>query len=265
MKLRGPYRFKRHWLAIAAVLLGVLAGYVVGRQSILHLTESRMEAYADSILDRENEVGDEITGVFQQANSAANEVCSDEDIGLLRRLTFGARFLKDVGRVENSLFLCSATAGRLKAPEKMLAPDVLLPSDMRFYGHYPLYHSNDSAAIVATGRADVVVSPDVLMGFTQDPFAFAVRVVDPTKEMQKLPVAGDSSLFHAYLRPGSAGRQVVQQNGVLKVDRYSGRFPLCVTVSMPEKNVLAKTRGRCFTVMLRRAGRRDFPVDWWCC
>ena len=119
MKLSGRYRYKRLLLAVAILLFGLLAGFLVGRQSILHATKARMEQYSDQILQREDEIGDEITNTLSEANETMFSPCTEDDIALLRRLTFKARFLKDVGRLENDSFLCSASAVKVPMPERM--------------------------------------------------------------------------------------------------------------------------------------------------
>ena len=239
MKLRNRYRFNRLSLAVGVVLVGVLAGYIVGRQSIMHVTDSRMQQYADLIVQREDDIGDEITDILTRANASTYEACSDQDIGQLRRLTFVARFLKDVGRLEGDNFLCSATLGKLASPKAMLKPDVILPGDLRFYEAYPLHASKDVAPIVASVRSDVVVSPDVLHEFSQEPISYGVRVVDPSKE-KALVASGKASWMDLST---SNSRRVQRVGDTLSLDRCSQRYPLCVTTKIHMQNVWRGTRG----------------------
>jgi len=59
-KMQNLHLLNRLWLSSAIVLLGVLAGYLVGRQSILFATSSRLADYADRLLQHEEDIGDEI-------------------------------------------------------------------------------------------------------------------------------------------------------------------------------------------------------------
>ena len=86
LKIRNRYRFNRLWLSLAAILLGILAGYFVGRQSILHAVKARLGEYADRILERDEEVSTEIQQVLRQADASTYPSCSDEDLLFMHRL-----------------------------------------------------------------------------------------------------------------------------------------------------------------------------------
>ena len=177
MKIRNLYRFQRIWLASAAVLLGVVTGYFVGRESIVHSVESRLGDYAERILLRDEAVAAETTEVLHEANQTAFVPCSDDDIVFLRRLTFAARFLKDVGRLQAGNFACSATTGKLSKPVALLKPDIIFQSGHAMYRSYPLkVPVGERAEIISSRNADVVVSPDIFSGFSQQPLQYAVGV-----------------------------------------------------------------------------------------
>lgn len=177
MKIRNLYHLHRLWLSAAAILLGILAGYFVGREAILHSVESRLEDYADRVLQRDEELAAEISDVLAEANKPNFEYCSEQDIVHLRRLTFAARFLKDVGRLHGGEFLCSATTGRLAKPVPLLKPDITFQSGHELFISYPLQVPvGERAEIVADRSADVVLSPDIFSEFPQQPIQFAVGV-----------------------------------------------------------------------------------------
>ena len=115
MKVGNRYRFGRVWTTSAAILLGALAGYLVGRESILHITRTRLAEYTDRLLQHDEEIASEAGATLRAANASPGPPCSIADLELLRQLTFAARFLKDVGRVSNGVLLCSATSGKLKS------------------------------------------------------------------------------------------------------------------------------------------------------
>ena len=177
MKIRHLYRLNRLLLPCAAIVLGVLAGYFVGKESILDAVKSRIGDYANRIGERNEEVGSEITRILAAADAAHTAPCSDQDIALLRRLTFSARFLKDVGRLGSNRLLCSATLGKLAAPPTLLKPDMDVLSGFRIYLGYPLQSPvGVHAVVVATKTADVVLSPDLYYEFSQEPIRFAIGV-----------------------------------------------------------------------------------------
>jgi sensor c-di-GMP phosphodiesterase-like protein len=166
-------------MSSAAVLLGILAGFLVGRESILHAVQSRLGDYAERVMQRDQAVAAEITDVLAQADASRFSPCSDQDIVLLRRLTFAARFLKDVGRLHEGDFLCSATFGKLLTPGRLLTPDIVFRSGHRLFLSHPLaVPAGVRAEIVASKTADVVVSPNLFSDFPSEPIHYAVGVPD---------------------------------------------------------------------------------------
>jgi sensor c-di-GMP phosphodiesterase-like protein len=232
------------WLSLAIILLGVLAGYVVGRESILHTTDLRLRDYADSIVQRENELSDELTDTLRQANASPYTACSPDDIVLLRRLTFVSRFLKDVGRIKDNTFLCSATSGQEGGPIEPIQPDIRLADEHQIYMNYPLHEpEGDHAVVVVKRTSGAVVSPDVLSEFSQQPIHFAVRVFNPLTRESVPKVAGgarDTPLpFPGRLR----------QKDLLTWERCSDHFPVCVTTSIHMSELWQASRGLLFGYM----------------
>jgi sensor c-di-GMP phosphodiesterase-like protein len=209
LKIRKIYRLDRLWVSAGAILLGVLAGYFVGTESILFATGSRLADYADRLLQREHDLADELAGTLAEANASPYGSCSDQDIVLLRRLTFSARFLKDVGRLHESTFLCSATTGKLPNPLPMGKPDLTLESGTVLFRSYPLYvPAGDRGEIAALRNADAVIGPDTFSDFPQQPLQYTVGVVDPTA----------SSHSHDVLFSGTSGA-VSLPLGILASDK----------------------------------------------
>ncbi len=83
---RNRFRMNRLWLALLAVVLGIVAGFYVGRESILYLVKSRVNDYSDRVMQREEEIGAEISTTLAQANASEFPPCSIADL-LLRRLS----------------------------------------------------------------------------------------------------------------------------------------------------------------------------------
>jgi sensor c-di-GMP phosphodiesterase-like protein len=232
--VRNRYRFGRLWLSFVAILLGLLAGYFVGRQSILHATSSRLRDYADRLLQRDVELATEVQSTLIQANASSYPSCSDQDIVLLRRLTFAARFLKDVGRLRDNNFLCSATTGKLPAPKPLRKPDILVPSGPTIYRSYPLtVPSGDYAPIVTYRDADVVVSPDVFMDFPQQPLHFAVGLRDTAygDRSKGETLTGGMKVVSV---PANvlASQDTVRNGETLYRARCSNQFPLCAVTNI---------------------------------
>jgi sensor c-di-GMP phosphodiesterase-like protein len=256
LKILGRYQLNRFWVSSAAVLLGVLAGYFVGRESILHAVQSRLGDYAERIMQRDQEVAAEITGVLAQADASPFPPCSDQDIALLRRLTFAARFLKDVGRLHEGGFLCSATSGKLLAPIPLRYPDIIFRSGHRLFISYPIQvPAGVRAEIIASEKAEATVSPDIFSDFPQAPIHYAVGVPDSANI--DLDRTADSA--HLLNRPntivlsGAAGTAVLPA-GVLELQqpiriddtiylaRCSIRFSVCAVTHMSSSEIWKTNR-----------------------
>lgn len=238
MKVRKLYRISRVWFSVAAILFGILAGYLIGRESILHSTNTRLGEYAEVLLQRDEDIGSEVEAALTQANATTYPSCSDEDIALLRQLTFAARFLKDVGRLSDNNFVCSATVGKLAVPVRLLTPDIQGPSGSAVYRSYPLsVPAGDYAIVIARGRADVVLSPDIFSDFPQQPIQYAIGVLDASRSDQDHQeifsrIAGEQSIPVAVLRATTA----LRIDDSLYRAKCTARYPLCVMthISLPE-------------------------------
>lgn len=209
LRMRNRYRLHRLWMSSATVLLGVMAGYFVGRVSIVNSEKSTLGDYADRLLQRDEELAAEITDVLNQAQASKFAPCSDQDINLLRRLAFAARFLKDVGRFQEHYFVCSATMGKLAAPSPVQPPEISLRSGHLVYPSYPLMlPAGAHAEIVAMGNSDVVLSRDIFSEFPQEPIHYAVGIPEWSnlKHQNGARAAGNDSQ--------ESGSQTVQLSGV---------------------------------------------------
>jgi len=203
-----------------------------------------MEDYADRLVQHEEEVTSEVIGTITRANASPYPPCSDQDIVLLRRLTFSARFLKDVGRLHEDTFLCSATTGKLPVPIPMSKPDFVLPSGAKIYNNYPLrVPAGDSAEIAALRGTDVVIGPDVYSDFPQRPIHFTAGVVGPSKSNPS-----QRTLFSGMANSGPVPPGVLESNTMIRVagalyrTRCSRSFPVCAVTDMSLQEVWSTNR-----------------------
>ncbi len=237
-------RFDRYWLAPLAIAVGIVAGYLVGRESILSATRSRMDDYASRLLRHEEDVSTEAILIAKTANDSPYPPCSEEDIALLRRITFQSRFVKDVGRLVNGAFLCSATVGKLLAPIALPVPDLLLPDGFRVYNHVPLMIPiGDWAEIAALGNTDMVIGPDIFRGYPQSPIHYSVGLVGPSPQDPATRV-----IFAGVARSGTIpkgvleAKKTVQDHGSLYRSSCSSRYSDCAVTYMPLTEVWHQNR-----------------------
>jgi sensor c-di-GMP phosphodiesterase-like protein len=244
LKVRNRYRVHRLWLSLATAVTGVVAGYCVGRVSILHSVEGHLGDYAQLVLQREEELGAEIRQVLTEAQNSPFTPCSDQDIYLLRRLTFAARFLKDVGRLQDNDFVCSGTTGKLPAGVPLMAPDMTLRSGYKIFHNYPLQLPvGAKGEIVANGSADVVLSPDTFADFSRRPYEFSVGIpewLNTTHIVRAASgsVAGPRKLLGGVQDAASLPDGVVGAKGVVRAgdklysSRCSSTYEVCAVASV---------------------------------
>ncbi len=225
MIVRNRYRLGRVGLSILAILIGAFAGFLVGRQSILGETISRLEEYSGQLLQHDEEISAEVVSTLEQANASANPPCSEADVAILRRLTFSARFLKDVGRVGGHSILCSATLGKLPAPELLSHPDFTFPTGSQLFRNYPIHPAlNDRAEVIARQNAVVVISPDTFAEFPQSPIQYFAGSFDQTRGIIHSRDLGPFAVPAGML----SAAKVVRFQDTLYRGQCSRKFAVCV-------------------------------------
>ncbi|HEX4322544.1 MAG TPA: EAL domain-containing protein [Acidobacteriaceae bacterium] len=244
LNIRDIQRLDRLWLSLVAVLLGVLAGYFVGRESILAATSARLAEYADRLVQLEESLTGEIIHTIRQANASPYPPCSEQDIILLRRLTFSARFLKDVGRIDGKNFLCSATTGKLAEPVPLPPPDFTLARGAMIYRNAPISNpAGGHAAVAAQGNANVVIGPDVYSDFPQQHIHYVAGIVGSSQSnpSQKQFLSGmpkDTPLPSGILE----SQKMVRAGGMLYRSRCSTMFPTCAVTRISVDEVWINNR-----------------------
>jgi sensor c-di-GMP phosphodiesterase-like protein len=229
VKVGNRYRFGRIWITGAALLLGVLAGYLVGRESILHVARTRLTEYANRLLQHDEEIAAEAGSTLMAANASPDPPCSQADMELLRRLTFAARFLKDVGRVRDGVLLCSAASGKLANGIPLTAPDYVLPFGLAIYRNYPVNRSQGDRAMVAVfRRSEAVLSPDMFADYPQTPVHYFVGAVDRTNGIVQSRDLGAVRVPAGVLN----SQKVVRVGDELYLARCGRVFTLCAVTHM---------------------------------
>ena len=244
LKVRQLRRYDRFWLTPLALLLGIAAGYVVGRESILIATGSRLADYAGRLVHHEEEISLEIIRATNKANSSPYTPCSDDDIALLRRITFSARFLKDVGRLQDNSFACSAVVGKLPHPLLMPAPDFILAGRARIYRSIPLtVPAGDRAEIASIGNANVVVGPDIFFDYPQSPIHYSAGVVGPSLRNSSQRVIRSGIAQGGPLPAGILeSAEMIRSGDALFRATCSRRYPLCAVTNIPLSDLWHQNR-----------------------
>ncbi len=240
MKPRKRYYIVRFWILVGTLVMGTAAGFLVGRQAILLVLDSRMSSFADELEAREQDLSTELVATLSKANASTFAPCSEADIVLLRKLTFAARFLKDVARIENNSLTCSATVGKLDKAEPLPAPDIPGPPGWILYRSYRLHLPGDNRAEMMVYRnAAVVVSPDNFMEYPQTPFHYITGILQRSTgsiiSSHAAPMPFPAELLH--------GKRRVVKNDVLYMGRYSANYETGILTYIPTKELWSQHRG----------------------
>ena len=110
-------------VAIAAAMLALLAGQVAK----VHIDRIWLVRFNDQVLSQAEDVAAASANALHRLQESTSAPCSAGDIETLRFLTFNARYLRDMGRLIDGKFACSAAWGQLEVPQPMPPPSMDRP------------------------------------------------------------------------------------------------------------------------------------------
>ena len=84
--LGGDFR-KILCLAIAGITLGCIAGFWVGRASLLRTAKAGLAGYGETLVVHSNELSAELGVVFRRVNHSQFPYCSDQELASLQATT----------------------------------------------------------------------------------------------------------------------------------------------------------------------------------
>ncbi|MBZ9603712.1 EAL domain-containing protein [Phyllobacterium chamaecytisi] len=170
--------FDRLWYRaiLIAVLIaaGALCGMWLSRLVVISSDRGQMRIFSDRLLDRAVDVFTEADLMLTVINTSPYPFCSDKEISYLRDVLFGTRYLKDMGRVSDGFFHCSAVFGNGKKPMPLVAHDLETPAGKLIYANSRLAISNSSAPIIGIGKANVVLDPASFETLKNSAYAYVV-------------------------------------------------------------------------------------------
>lgn len=221
-------------LAAAGVLVGGLALFV-SLYSILATSTRRLTNFAREFLRQDEKVAQDINTALDATNRSPYPFCSEADMESMRAVLFQSPYLKDVGRVRDGLFYCSAVAGKLAVPQAFIAEKVVHLQDRMVYFGADLHIAKGyKAEIVAEGTADAVVSPSVFADFNRLPMTYSGAIVNPkTKQIQEMYTSSTTGMPLEYV----LSDKLMRKDGTLYYPECSKTQPDCVLVALPMKEI----------------------------
>src|SRR6266568_395423 len=130
-------------VVLAAV--GILGGYLLGRAVVMRQAESKLDQYANRILNEAGASSAESRAVLARMNTSPYPSCSDDEIAFFRKMIFASQYLKAGGRMRDGVIQCSTTAGRTE--QAQYQPDISRKDGTRVYRNLPPFRVDDQTVI----------------------------------------------------------------------------------------------------------------------
>jgi sensor c-di-GMP phosphodiesterase-like protein len=213
-------------IAVIAMTVGTMAGYLLVRAFTVRLAEIRLEEYATRIMADTESSSAELRTVLAAVGASGHPPCSAREIGYFRNLIFESDFLKDAGRIRDGKVVCSAALGRLAEPQAQSQPDFTQQDGTQIYKNLAPYQNGNLTVItLRLGDSFVAFTPYTRLHLEPLPMHYSETATDaPTQKASRL--LGE---------PSEAALPILTTEGVTRVgdDLYatqcSIRFFSCVT------------------------------------
>ncbi|SDP80488.1 sensor c-di-GMP phosphodiesterase, contains CSS-motif sensor and EAL domain [Phyllobacterium sp. OV277] len=180
-------------LVVILVFLGCWAGSWIGRLVIIRSDRGHMLALSNQLLKRAEKVFNEADLVLSRTNGSEHPFCSEEEVDYLRNMLFETKYLKDIGRVKDGAFHCSAVYGPAKAPSPLAKPDLETDDGILVYANTPLAISSATAPIIGNKNANVVLDPTAFDALNDPIYSFGI-MFNPSGNQNPLGIFGTLNL-----------------------------------------------------------------------
>jgi sensor c-di-GMP phosphodiesterase-like protein len=117
-------------LGLVLVLAGVAAGHFGADQLARQQAQNELDEASDRLSVRFDAIINEARTVFDELERLRLPTCSEQELLNMRNRLFDARFLRDIGRLENMTLYCSTALGHLTEPYLSSEADVNIAVDL---------------------------------------------------------------------------------------------------------------------------------------
>jgi sensor c-di-GMP phosphodiesterase-like protein len=223
---------------VVLAALGTLGGYLLGRAIVMKQAESKLDQYANRILNEASTSSAESRTVLARMNTSPYPLCSDEEIAFFRKMIFESQYLKAGGRMRHGVIECSTTAGRTEPAQYQ--PDISRKDGTRVYRNLPPFRVDDQTVIaIQMGDSFIVYNPYNLKSLVALPMHFAVTAIDaPSRQTGQL-------LGEIPSAPGSilTTERKARIDDSLYATRCSREYATCMTAYIAIPDALRGSRG----------------------
>jgi sensor c-di-GMP phosphodiesterase-like protein len=215
-----------------AAAFGLLAGYWIGREIALRLTESKLKQYATLTMKEADASSRESRTMLAAMNASTFSYCSEAEIAWFRKLLFQSEYLKEAGRMRGGRIECSATLGRLAQPVAQPQPGFSQMDGTKVYKGFAPFRVDDLTVVsLELGDSYVIFSPYIEARRGSPPLYYiSTATDDPSRQSVRLKGAPAQANAAILTSDGNG-----YQGNNLYATRCSARYFNCVTayISIP--------------------------------
>lgn len=216
-------------ILLPAILLIVIGGSV-GHLGANHLSRqqalSELDAAGERVLARLDAIISEASQVFKLLEAEQSPRCSEEQLLSMRSQVFNARFIRDIGRIEDFALHCSTALGELEIPYRSGPPDLRIS--------FGLGLKTDRQVLAGEQTRTMVIESEQFNA-----------LVDPAVVTDLAAAIDSASLFlnPDTSRPGSTDWHPFHSGSELTQTGLSSRHcspetGLCILLHVPESGVI---------------------------
>jgi sensor c-di-GMP phosphodiesterase-like protein len=225
--------FRMVALVLIEVVLGAALGVLFGEDILLKEAHTEVRDLAARIVVNNEAFIKESDSVFDAVNHsphARHEACSEADIAFMDGLLLETHFLKDIGRIRNNAFICTALLNRIPVPVPIATPPNVVSSDgHRFYRKTPnLIGTSEESAILFQEAG--ILTDNANFFNAQDGSIRSSAFTTNSK-------AGSAVLIYGNAITLPAADILSQRAGQFQGSTYasicSTRYPVCAVASIP--------------------------------
>jgi sensor c-di-GMP phosphodiesterase-like protein len=240
MSLKWRRRVSIAALALLGMVLGAASGYWLGRVTLLRTANTGLSSYASDLMHHSEEYSQELSSIRKAFSPSPYPYCSAQEIAAMQAMTFRSLQVKEIGRVRNGKFYCSAFLGRVDPPLPMPPVTMTLPGDIHVYSDAVLTFAGQArGTIIEAGGVDVVLSPNAFDHWSRPHVRFMVVVINPaTRQMAR--IAGEP-LCPGFWRSGKSARPANS------TARAAPRIPRCASSLRNPRGTFCRAAAPCWS------------------
>jgi sensor c-di-GMP phosphodiesterase-like protein len=216
------------WTLVLAIVLtaaGGSIGHLGAQQLVKQQALTELDAASERVIRRFDDILFEATEIFGQLENQELPRCSEEQLLHMRTQVFNARFLRDIGRIEDLALYCSSALGDLDTPYQSGPPDLSIDGRLGLKTDREVLAGHDTRTMVVESDSfnalvDPAVVTDLAAAMDSAELFLSARATDGTDL--------DWHPFHrAYELSG---------NG-LSSERCSAATGLCILLHVPDSRI----------------------------